>query len=217
MRVTVRPELRLMYPRVAFGGLTILGAANMRQNKALDEAKRSLEKIIRDEYPQPGEDPVIQNYADYFKRWNKTYPVEFQIRSIKSGRSLTRVSTLVDTMFLAELHNRVLTSGHDLDSIRGDAVFDLSDKGDEYIKLNGEKQVLPQSDVVLRDDEGILASVLYGPARRTSICPETLNAQYFAWCPNGMKDEDIIRHLNDIKTYLMKVYGEIRADISIHR
>jgi DNA/RNA-binding domain of Phe-tRNA-synthetase-like protein len=217
MNVTVRPELKLMYPRVAFGSLTVKEAPNSKQNKRLEDIKHSLEKNIREEYPAPRDDPVIQVYSDYFKRWNRTYPVEFQVKSIKAGRSLPTVSTLVDCMFMSELRNRILSSGHDLDSISGDAFFDLSDRGDEYTKLNGEKQSLPQSDVVLRDSEGILASVLYGPARRTSISPRTDNAQFFAWCPNGMQDDAILAHLNDIKTNLEIVYGTVKAELTILR
>jgi DNA/RNA-binding domain of Phe-tRNA-synthetase-like protein len=217
MEVTIRPELKLMYPRVAFGSLTVKGVPNSNQNKDLEEAKHSLVRKIRKEYPDPSDDAVIKVYADYFKRWSRTYPIEFQIKSLKSGRNLPRVSTLVDSMFIAELRNRILTSGHDLDLISGNAFFDLSDKGDEYMKLNGEKQSLPQSDVVLRDEEGILASVLYGPARRTSICPKTLNAQYFAWCPNGMPDDAILAHLNDIRMNLEIVYGKVNTEQTVLR
>ena len=123
---------------------------------------------------------MVQRYAEYFRRWGKMYPIEFQIKSLKAGRGLPRVSVLVDGMFMAELKNRTLTSGHDLDAVEGELLFDVSDEGEEYMKLNGERQVLPRGDIVLRDDQGVLASVLYGPARRTSLNPSTVNALYFA-------------------------------------
>jgi hypothetical protein len=57
-------------------------------------------------------------------------------------------------MFMAELENRILTSGHDRDAIQGRLVYDLADEGEEYVKINGKKQVLLKNDVILRDDDG---------------------------------------------------------------
>jgi len=42
-------------------------------------------------------------------------------------------------MFLAELKNRILTSGHDLDKIEGGLFFDVSDERERYLKLNGKE------------------------------------------------------------------------------
>ena len=38
MKVTVRPELRMVYPGAIFGYLTVRDAANMRQHEGLEEA-----------------------------------------------------------------------------------------------------------------------------------------------------------------------------------
>jgi len=217
MMVKVRSELRIAYPRVVFGSLVVKNAANIRQHDGLDERKRVLEKEIRDNYPDPCNDSVMQSYSENFKKWGKTYPLEFQVKSIKKGKSLPNVSALVDCMFMAELRNRVLTSGHDLDTVRGELVFDVSNGGEEYMKLNGENQMLPKGDVILRDSEGILASVLYGPARRTSISHDTCNALYFAWCPNGMGDSAIHTHLADIEGYLDIVYGDVDTEVQLHK
>jgi DNA/RNA-binding domain of Phe-tRNA-synthetase-like protein len=214
MRVELRPELRILYPKAVFGGLTVKSVPNRERHEGLEERKRRLEREIREAYPDVDDD-VIRGYDSYFKRWGKTYPIEFQIESIKKGRSLPRVSVLVDGMFMAELKNRILTSGHDLDAIRGSLSFDISDEGERYLKLNGKEQGLPMSDVVLRDEAGILASVLYGPARRTSISPRTRNALYFAWCPHGMGDERITEHLADLLSNLRLIFGKTDSETRI--
>jgi len=208
MDFTVRPELKIMYPTATFGSLTINNQQNTKKHPGLEEAKRLLEARIRDDYPDPEEDPVVQNYAGYFDRWGKTYPIEFQIKSVKKGRTFPQVSTHVDCMFMAELEDRVLTSGHDRDAVQGGLVYDLADEGEEYFKLNGKVQVLVKNDVVLRDDEGVLASVLFGPAARTSIRMETVNPLYFAWCPVGISRETVDEHLSTIVQYLKMAYGE---------
>jgi DNA/RNA-binding domain of Phe-tRNA-synthetase-like protein len=217
MQVELRPELKILYPKAVFGSLTVKSAPNKEQHDGLEERKRRLEAEIREVYPDVEDDDVIQGYDSHFKRWGRTYPIEFQIKSIKKGRRLPRVSVLVDGMFMAELKNRILTSGHDLDAIRGGLSFDVSDKGEEYLKLSGEEQGLPMNDVVLRDEAGILASVLYGPARRSSISPKTRNALYFAWCPHGMDDEQITAHLTDLLSNLHTVFDKLDSEIVIQK
>jgi DNA/RNA-binding domain of Phe-tRNA-synthetase-like protein len=211
MEFTVRPEVKIFYPSAHFGALTITNQQNMKKHPDLEKEKRLLEEKIRENYPIPRDDPVIQCYADYYGKWGKTYHIEFQINSVKKGRTFPNVSTHVDTMFMAELEDRVLTSGHDRDTIQGSLFYDLADEGEEYIKLNNQKQDLVKNDIVLRDDKGILASILYGPAARTSITMNTLNPLYFAWCPIGITHEAVDTHLSTIHGYLSKVYGDIEA------
>lgn len=208
MEFSVRPEVKKYYPTATFGSLTINNQQNRKTHPDIEQAKRLIEKKIRETYPVPEEDPIIQSYAGYFDKWGKTYPIEFQINSIKKGRTFPQVSTHVDCMFMAELENRILTSGHDRDAIQGRLVYDLADEGEEYVKLNGKKQVLLINDVILKDDEGVLASVLFGPAARTSIKMETVNPLYFAWCPVGIDRETVDMHLSTITKFSKIVYGE---------
>ncbi len=208
MEFSVRPEVKIFYPTAIFGSQTIYNQQNMKTHPEIEQAKRLIEKKIRETYPDPEEDPIVQSYAGYFDRWGKTYPIEFQINSIKKGRSFPQVSAHVDCMFMAELENRILTSGHDSDLIQGDLVYDLADEGVEYVKLNGKKQVLVKNDIILKDDEGVLASILFGPAARTSINKETVNPLYFAWCPVGIDYETVDEHLSTITKYSKTVYGE---------
>ena len=215
MEFKVRPEVKILYPTAHFGGLTIHNQQNQNKHPDLEQAKRQLEKTIRETYSDPKEDSVVQNYADYYQRWEKTYPIEFQINSIKKGRTFPQVSTLVDSMFLAELKNRILTSGHDRDTIQGELVYDLADEGEEYTKLNDRKQVLVKNDIILRDEEGVLASILFGPAARTSITMNTVNPLYYAWCPIGFTTEAVDIHLSSIIKYLRVVYGDIQSERKI--
>ncbi len=208
MEFSVRPEVTIFYPTAIFGSLTINKQQNLKMHPEIEQVKRLIEKTIRETYPAPKEDPIVQRYAGYFDKWGKTYPIEFQIISIKKGRTFPQVSTHVDCMFMAELENRILTSGHDRDTIQGRPVYDLADEGEEYVKLNGKKQVLLKNDVILKDDDGVLVSVLFGPSARTSINTDTVNPLYFAWCPVGIDHETVNEHLSTIIKFLKIIYGE---------
>jgi DNA/RNA-binding domain of Phe-tRNA-synthetase-like protein len=215
MKVELRPELKLLYPRAIFGGLMAENLSNTKKHPSLEQEKRDLEEEIREDYPEVDQDEVIRSYDTYYKKWGKTYPIEFQVKTIKGGRNFPQVSTLVDSMFLAELRNRVLTSGHDQDKIKSTLWFDLSDESEIYLKLNGKEQELPKSDIVLRDNEDILASILYGPARKTSISTETTNPLYFAWCPYKLGESTVEEHLMEIVRNLKLVYGTFEYETII--
>ena len=211
MMFVVRPEVKIFYPSAHFGSLIIHNQYNQKKHPDLEQSKRQLEEKIRETYLSPVDDEVVQCYADYYGKWGKTYHIEFQINSIKKGRGFPNVSTHVDSMFMAELENRILTSGHDADTVQGSLIYDLADNGEEYVKLNGKKQILLKNDIVLRDEEGVLASILFGPAARTSITMETLNPLFFAWCPIGIIPEAVETHLSTILGYMDTVYGETKS------
>ncbi len=217
MQIKITPDLKKLYPESIFGSLIIRNIPNSKIHEALEERKRDLERRIREVHGQMDIDGMIKNYNAYFKMWNKTYPIEYQINTIKSGGRFPQVSVLVDSMFIAELKNRILTSGHDLDEIRGDLTFDISRGGECYLKINGQEQKLKKNDVVLRDSEGLLACILYGPARRTSITLKAKDALFFAWCPYVTDEGLIIAHLNDILENLSHLFGSVTSESQLFR
>ncbi len=180
MQINFTESLKEKYPGSIFGNLIIRDVQNRKRNETLEGRKRSLEREIREKYAVVEKDNMILYYNTYFRMWKKTYPIEYQINTVKSGGKFPQVSVVVDCMFIAELKNRILTSGHDIDEIKSDLTFDISQGGEQYLKLNGQKQELKKNDIILKDNEGILASILYGPARRTSISLKTKNSLFFA-------------------------------------
>ena len=217
MQVNTTESLKEMYPDSIFGNLIIRGVPNRKRNEFLEERKRTLEREIKEKYAEVDKDNIIHYYNTYFKLWKKTYPIVYQIKTVKSGGKFPQVSVIVDCMFIAELKNRILTSGHDLVEIKGDLTFDISQGGEQYLKIDGRKQELKKNDIVLKDNEGILASILYGPARRTSISLKTKNALFFAWCPYSMDEEIIMSHLNEIFQNLNSVFESIISEIQLTR
>ncbi len=217
MQIHITSDLKKLYPESIFGSLIIRNLPNRKTHEALEERKRNLERLLRESQGEADVDSVIQNYNTYFKMWNKTYPIEYQIKTIKSGGRFPQVSVLVDSMFIAELKIRILTSGHDLSEIQGDLTFDISRGGERYLKLNGQEQELKKNDVVLKDEEGLLACILYGPARRTSVTLKTKDVLYFAWCPYVTAEGLIIAHLNEIRENLNSVFESVTSDRQLIR
>jgi DNA/RNA-binding domain of Phe-tRNA-synthetase-like protein len=216
MRVELTPELRIAYPKAVFGSLIVRKVVNRKKHEVLEKRKRELEKVIRETFSESIVNDTIQSYDSYFKRWGKTYPIRYQINTIRKGVSFPQVSVLVDSMFLAEIKNKYLTSGHDLQALEGDLTFDVTVGGERYVKLNKKEQILKKDDVILRDEKGILASILYGPALRTSISSHTENALYFVWSPYELKEHNIVSHLKDTQENVHIVFGSLNSEIKIH-
>lgn len=215
MQIILTPDLRKKYPESMFGSLIIRDIQNKKRHETLEARKRDLERSIREKIGDVENLSMIRYYNSYFKMWKKIYPIEYQIKTIKSGGKFPRVSVLVDSMFVAELNNMILTSGHDLDTIQGDLTFDTSKGGEIYMKINGKEQELKKDDIMLKDKEGILACILDGPARRTSVTPKTENVLYLAWCPQSIDKEIITTHLNEILMNLSSVFETVSSEVHI--
>lgn len=215
--IEVSKNIHTLYNKAIFGSLIVQNIPNKKKDSSIEQKKRSLEMYLKNEYTYINDDEILNKYKEHFKRWNKTYPIEFQIQSIIKGKSLPEVSVLVDSMFHAELKNRLLTSGHDLNQIRGNLKFELTTGNEHYLKIDGKDQQLKKGDILLKDEQDILANILYGPAQHTTITLDTKNAIYFAWCPGEFESNIVKNHLEDILTNLQGVYTNVLSEMAIYK
>ncbi len=199
-------EFRRTYPDTVVGMLSLGGIENPKTCPALDPVKEALEADIRARYEDKAAikaEPVIGVYRDYYKRFKSTYHVLNQVHSIASkGRSIPRVAALVETMFMAELKNMVLTSGHDLDSLKPPLSMDVARGGEGFTMLAGKEASAKSGDIIFRDSAGIAGSIIHGPDKRTMIRPDTTRAMFVAWGVPDLSRETILSHLKDIEGYL---------------
>ncbi len=214
MQIDVTPEFRATFPEGIFGALVVRGCANRLRPLSLAAEQRAVEARLRQRYP--GEtidaDPVARAYAAYFRRYGARYPVVHQARTILSGRTIESPSALVEAMFTAEVDSLVLTSGHDLDALNGSLRVDVTRDGDVYTKISGKEQPLKAGDMVVRDREGIIASVLYGPDFRTRLRPQSTTALFGAWCPVGLSTETARAHLDGLAALLRREWPDAQIE-----
>ena len=215
----ISDEIRNVYPEALLGLLAIRDVCNPNQQEQLDKCKIKLEKELRDKYA--GLDRVclkniesIKPYIDYYKRFQKTYHVLLQLESIVfKNKSIPRVASLVETMFMAEMKNFLLTAVHDLDTINLPITLDVS-KGDEkYIQLSGNKKKLMPNDMMVSDLHGITSSIIYGPDKRTRINFNTRNVLFVVYAPPGIRRSQVLQHLEDIKKYVQIISPESTVEL----
>jgi DNA/RNA-binding domain of Phe-tRNA-synthetase-like protein len=191
---------------------------NPEQHPALDERKVGLEEALRLRFA--GQDrsaletlPTMQAYEAYYQQYKKTYHVLLQLESVAlKGKSLPRVASLVEAMFMAELQNGLLTAGHDADALHLPIRLEAAQGGERYLLLRGQEAMLKPGDMYMADGQGIISSVLYGPDRRTQITPETRNAIFAVYAPPGIGREAVEHHLREIQANAGLVSPEARVE-----
>jgi len=196
--VKLSENLKEHFPNIKIGILEVRNLINKKFDPRLEEEKRKLETFIRKNYIDVKNLEVIKNYNHFFKKFEKTYPIEFQLKSILKGKNLPSVSTVIEAMFMAELKNMFLTAGHDLDSLKGNLETKLSTGTEKYVKINLKEHSLKAEDIFTTDDIGIISSILYGPDNRTRITENTKNYLFFSYFPYGEDNENIKQHFKNI-------------------
>ncbi len=206
------------YPRTGIGILSIGGVTNPRECPALERIKNGLEDDLRGGYEDKAAiraEPVIGIYRDYYKRFKSTYHVLNQVASVAlKGRSIPRVASLVEAMFMAELKNMVLTSGHDAGSLKPPLRMDAARGGETFIRPTGKEARVRPGDILLLDADGPVGSIIHGPDRKTLIRPETTEVLFVAWGVPGLDRETIRAHLGDIESYIKTIAPDCRVEES---
>jgi len=208
LALTISKKIKTIYPEALLGILAIRNVCNPNQHEELNRCKLDLENNLREKYA--GLDKAylknmepIKTYGDYYKRFKKTYHVLLQLESIiLKNKSIPKVASLVEAMFMAELKNLLLTAGHDLDAIDLPIKLEVSSGGEKYIQLNGQEKELIPNDMMVSDLQGVTSSIIYGPDKRTQIKPDTRNVLFVVYAPPGIEKPKILQHLQDIQNYV---------------
>lgn len=196
---------KTLYPEAHAGVLVLRNVVNPPQHAGLEQRKAALEEELRSRFGQQDRAalltlPVLQSYDAYYRRFKKTYHVQLQLESIAfRGKSIPTVAALVEAMFMAEVNNMLLTAGHDLDALRLPLLGDVAQGTESYTLLRGTEQRPKAGDMMIRDAEGIVSSIVYGPDQRTQITPQTQNSIFTAYAPGGIPRDLVLHHLREIQ------------------
>jgi DNA/RNA-binding domain of Phe-tRNA-synthetase-like protein len=207
------------FPKAHAGILVMLNAFNLAQHPELEKRKAELEEQLRAQFS--GQDraamsrhPVLQTYNNYYKGFKKSYHVQLQLESIVwKGRSIPSVSALVESMFMAEMKNMLLTAGHDLDKLNLPLTLDVSKGTESYTLLRGDQQILKADDMFISDQSGVISSIIYGPDQRTQITADTRNVVFTVYAPAGIDEQIIETHLRDIRDYVMLIAPQTQVEL----
>jgi len=194
---------KIAYPEAHVGLLILREVSNPPSNPELEDKKRILEAHLKQIYSDPvaiQNSPILQAYEAYYRPFKKTYHLRLQLESIiNKGKPIPRVAALVEAMFMTEMEYLLLTAGHDLDAVKLPLSLDIARGNEDYRILRGEQQLLKEGDMLIRDQEGVISSIIYGPDQRTQIHSGTTNALFTVYAPKGIDEQMITRHLQKLE------------------
>jgi DNA/RNA-binding domain of Phe-tRNA-synthetase-like protein len=204
MELIVSDGWRRAYPDAAVGILAMHGVANPAHHPGLEQRKRALERALRERYA--GYDrqalkalPALQAYDAYYRQFRKTYHVQLQLESVVfKDKPIPSVAAIVEMMFMAELHDLLLTAVHDLEAVEFPVRVDVADGSERYVRLDGQEQRLKAGDMFIADRKAVMSSIIYGPDRRTQVTDETRAVLFTTYAPPGIAPEIVQDHLEGI-------------------
>jgi DNA/RNA-binding domain of Phe-tRNA-synthetase-like protein len=182
-------------------GLLALGLVDNSQPSAvLEKHKRHLEANLRQQYAGMSRADLLTiaelaAYKGYYRRFNKTYHVQLQLESVlHKGKSLPAVNPLVDACFAAELETHLLTASHDLDELEAPVVIDAATGEELLLAMNGEARQIKANDMMMRDAQGVVCTIIYGQDGRTAVTKATRRVLYVTYAPAAITAEMVARH-----------------------
>jgi len=190
------------------GLLEISGVDNTKPSPELEQEKRNIEARLREKYAGFSRDdflalPAMGAYHRYYRKFGYTYHVLLQLESVVlKGKSLPKVSPLVDANFAAELETLILTAGHDVAQLESPVVIDVARENDEITQMNGARKAVPVGDMLMRDVQGVSCTILRGQDNRSPISKATTHVLYVSYVPDGVPEEQVRAQLDTMERYV---------------
>jgi DNA/RNA-binding domain of Phe-tRNA-synthetase-like protein len=217
-KVNVSEEWRNNFPGSHIGILLIGNIDNSKRATPLDERKKEIETRVREKYAGYSRDDLLKldtlaAYRKYYKKFDKTYHVQLQLESVvHKQKSLPNVSPLVDACFASEMDTFLLTAGHDADLLEGAISIDVTSGTDSFTQMNGKPKTLKAGDMMMKDEKGVVCTIIYGQDQRTPISPKTKRALYVAYVPDGITRDAVVLHLDSIKDNVLLFAPELNVE-----
>lgn len=156
-----------------------------------------------------------QPYSRFFKKFKKTYPVMLQFESCMfKGRPFPREDPVTGVPFLAELSTLVLMGTHDIDRVQGQLCLTSGTEKEPFSGLFGEAHTYP-NDVVGRDDEGVIFSMIAGADSRTCAHPESRHVFYPVFGVPGQSADALKQAQETVSGYARVLSPDARIEMGI--
>ena len=183
----IDPAVWAAFPQTKMGALVIEGVPT-GVKLAPDEAEAGF-RTIEQKYGSQSRKalkqmPPIDAYTAYYKKFGYSYPVLGQLESVLAGKkTLHPQSGLLQAMFLCEIESMVITAGHDLARLLGPLQVQVA-RGDETYRSISQREVTAvPGDLLVRDDNGVISSMMRGPDEGSRITAQTAGVFFVLYAP----------------------------------
>lgn len=131
----------------------------------------------------------ISTCESFFEENGFRCPLRQQLNSIQH-KGLPPASPIVQALLFSEMTTGLLMGAQDSSAIRGDLVCDLAAAGERFQGMRETVECRP-GEIILRDDEGIIATLFQGPDHRTRLKKGTKDVVFFVFSTPGLTVSDV--------------------------
>jgi len=201
LQLQIDAALSSKYPGLRATTFSIAGVLVRRSTPALKELKATVGEEVRSAYTLETlkDVPIFRAYRDFFWRIGidptKIRPAaEALIRRLLAGHSLPEINTLVDAYNLASIRTGVALAAFDLDKLSGWLLMREALAHEQFLGIGMDKPMnLGGGEVVVADDEKLIAVYPYRDAENTKVDEETTDVLLMVCGSPGINDETLTR------------------------
>jgi DNA/RNA-binding domain of Phe-tRNA-synthetase-like protein len=184
MNLKIDSELSNRFPDLKVLLLQIDEMKIKKKDSELEKFKLTVTKQVRNEYELDAvkDHPTFRAYRDFFWRIGidptKIRPAaEALIRRILAGKTLPCINTLVDSYNLASIKSRIALATFDTDKLEGNLLMKFAEEDEQFYGIGMEKPlILKGGEIVVSDNEKLIAVYPYRDADNTKVTQETENS-----------------------------------------
>ena len=199
MALSIDSKLSTRFPDLAVLLLQIDGVKIEKKNEELENFKREIIAQVRNEYNLDAlkDHQIFRAYRDFFWRIGidptKIRPAaEALIRRILAGKTLPCINTLVDSYNLASIKSRIALATFDTDKLEGNLLMKFAEEDEQFYGIGIEKPlILKGGEIVVSDNEKLIAVYPYRDADNTKVTQETENSTIVVCGVPGIPKETI--------------------------
>lgn len=213
--VEVEEQLKKKYPNLLAITCKISNVNVKQSDPNLEKFKDEIIQEVRQRYSiySLKDMPIFRAYRDFFWKIGtdptKTRPAaEALIRRIVSGNPIPRINALVDAYNLASIETGVSIAAFDADKLHGKLLMRQAKSGEVFFGIGMAKQRLLQGEeIIIQDNEKIIAIYPYRDAENTKITCLTNNVELMICGVSGISEQQLLDALQVTTNYITKFCG----------
>lgn len=207
------PSVRERYPDFVAAYALVSGITIEPTVDNLVERKRQVFSDLKAHYGAvPVLDiPEVRSYRAFFKAIGadpSSYrpAPEYLLRRALDDR-FPAINNLVDSCLLATVEHWIVIGVYDADKVKGQALTTLAKETEPFELIDGRRLSPRLDEIILRDDEKIMAAYTLGDAKAAMVTQKTSNAFIVLWNTPGIGRERVEAALETIMKYARSYCG----------
>jgi len=181
MRIDIDPSFKREYEGLAVHEITVEELSVRRETLELNDFKKEVASRIKEEYDLEKLKDVetIRKYRDFFWRLGidptKIRPAsEALIRRILQGKDIPKINTAVDAYNLVSIETHIAIGAFDEGLPEGQLLMRTAEEGERFLGIGmKEQKVLKGKEIVISDEEKLIAIYPYRDADNTKVTDKT--------------------------------------------